>query len=158
MPDPPTAERARADDEQAELLAFLRGRDVPCPSCRYNLRDLTRAECPECRQALVLGVGLRDPRIGWFLATLAPCLFSGMAAALLLVPMVMVPATGGGPPPPFIILTDIFGWMSGIVAVVLIVRRHAFMRQPPVQQAWWAVSTWMIHLAWLTVLVGLIFL
>jgi uncharacterized membrane protein YdjX (TVP38/TMEM64 family) len=30
------------------LGAALRGRDVPCPGCGYNLRDLTGDRCPEC--------------------------------------------------------------------------------------------------------------
>lgn len=30
------------------LLEYLAERDVPCPGCGYNLRNLTGALCPEC--------------------------------------------------------------------------------------------------------------
>ena len=29
------------------LAAYLKGRDVNCPGCRYNLRDLECSRCPE---------------------------------------------------------------------------------------------------------------
>lgn len=40
------AASASASDE--ELKGYLRDRDVECPSCRYNLRDLSSSRCPEC--------------------------------------------------------------------------------------------------------------
>src|SRR5438093_13337491 len=58
-------------DEQA-LLEFLRDRDVQCPLCRYNLRALTSARCPECGRELRLSVGLLEPRQGaWLTAQIA---------------------------------------------------------------------------------------
>src|SRR5688572_24753805 len=45
--DPGTGEDA--DAAPAGLLrAFLAGRDVSCPNCEYNLRDLAGDRCPEC--------------------------------------------------------------------------------------------------------------
>ena len=44
------------------LRQFLRGRDVTCPGCRYNLRDLTGDRCPECGQEVVLQLRLAEPR------------------------------------------------------------------------------------------------
>ncbi|MCA9297894.1 MAG: hypothetical protein KDA28_02440, partial [Phycisphaerales bacterium] len=35
---------------------FLKDHDVACPSCGYNLRDLTSETCPECRFHLELSV------------------------------------------------------------------------------------------------------
>lgn len=29
-------------------MAFIKGRDVDCPHCAYNLRDLPEPRCPEC--------------------------------------------------------------------------------------------------------------
>jgi hypothetical protein len=43
-------------NEDALLKAYLAERDVPCRLCGYNLRGLQRATCPECKQALILGV------------------------------------------------------------------------------------------------------
>lgn len=52
-----------ADDNEAALLArFLAGREVACPQCGYNLRDLVGGRCPECGEALVLRVNLVEPR------------------------------------------------------------------------------------------------
>jgi hypothetical protein len=36
---------SRRDPTIRELLA---GRDVACPKCRYNLRDIESGSCPEC--------------------------------------------------------------------------------------------------------------
>ena len=43
----------------------------------------------------MLTVGLTNPRIEWLLVTIAPSMFSGIAAGLLLIPMLMVPLYGG---------------------------------------------------------------
>jgi hypothetical protein len=55
-------------DPHDHLRAFVAGRDVPCPSCNYNLRDLTDSRCPECGQRLELRVGLSEPRLGLWIA------------------------------------------------------------------------------------------
>jgi hypothetical protein len=44
------------------LRQFLLGRDVDCPGCGYNLRDLTGGRCPECGQEIVLHLQLAEPR------------------------------------------------------------------------------------------------
>src|SRR4051812_39647348 len=58
------------------LLAYVRDRDVPCPLCKYNLRNLTIPRCPECGQPLTIGVGLKEPFqkawIALLVATLLP--------------------------------------------------------------------------------------
>ncbi len=47
--DPPIQAEKRLIEE------YVRGRDMPCPSCGYNLRDLHAAySCPECGADLVL--------------------------------------------------------------------------------------------------------
>lgn len=46
------------------LRTFLAERDEPCPNCGYNLRGLQAKACPECREELVLGVRVREPRHG----------------------------------------------------------------------------------------------
>jgi hypothetical protein len=38
-------------DDRTWLLEQLRGRDVPCPKCGYNLRGSAAEQCPECGQA-----------------------------------------------------------------------------------------------------------
>jgi hypothetical protein len=50
-----------AGDESGEMLRrFLAGRDVVCPQCEYNLRDLMGERCPECGEGLVLRVNLAE--------------------------------------------------------------------------------------------------
>ena len=70
-----------------ELLAYLANRDVPCPGCRYNLRGLREASCPECGQALTLAVNLADPATTTLLATVAGLSAgsSGGGAVILLI-------------------------------------------------------------------------
>lgn len=52
------------------LRQFLHRRDVVCPGCRYNLRDLTGDRCPECGQEIVLQLRLAEPRQAALLAGL----------------------------------------------------------------------------------------
>ena len=52
------------------LRAFLAGRDVPCPNCDYNLRDLPGDRCPECGLELALRIQLAEPRLAAFLTGL----------------------------------------------------------------------------------------
>ena len=50
------------DNPDALLQRYLANRDVPCPQCRYNLRDLTGNRCPECGEELELRVSPAEPR------------------------------------------------------------------------------------------------
>ena len=146
---------ADSPDATSLLLEFLRERDVPCPLCGYNLRNLTRPQCPECRKELVLAVGLKKPRFGWFLVTVTPGLFAGIAAALLLMPIIIVPLLGGGLAPWRFVAVDAFGWLSGLAALVLLKYRFAFLSQPQPKQRMWAAVAWGIHLLAFAVLIML---
>jgi len=61
------------------LREYLAERDVACPSCQYNLRNLTSATCPECGERLVLLVRSADPRQA---APLAGLIFLSAGAGL----------------------------------------------------------------------------
>lgn len=138
-------------DETRLLLEFLRDRDADCPACGYNLRNLTRPVCPECRETLALTVGYQKPRIGPFVATITPSIFSGICGLMMLFPLVMIP---GPPPPPLgAYLLDTFGLSSGLFGLGLFVFRQAFLRQTRASQMVWAFVTWTIHvLAFIIVL------
>ena len=41
-----------------QLRAYLSGRDIACPHCQYNLRDLAAPRCPECGHEITLEIGL----------------------------------------------------------------------------------------------------
>ena len=141
-----TNDQDGAPDDAELVRAFLKGRDVVCPLCGYNLRDLTETRCPECRKELTLAVSLRELRFGWLLATVTPGFFSGIAAGLLLIPLVLVPLGGGGPAPWFVLIADAFGWLSGLGALVLVRYRHAFLRQSTSRQQVWALLAWAVHI------------
>ena len=47
-------------DDRA-LVDYLAGRDVACPACGYNVRDLASGACPECGLELRLEVALAEP-------------------------------------------------------------------------------------------------
>ncbi len=49
--------------ELEHVRRFVAGRDVPCPKCDYNLRDLERGECPECGLRLTVESLQRAERI-----------------------------------------------------------------------------------------------
>lgn len=126
-------------DPDELLLAFLRGRDVECPRCGYNLRDLPRPECPECREGLLLTVGRKRIPFGPLVAAVAPGIFSGICAALLVPFMIM-----GAPPAPWI-LAECFGWFSLGCAIVLCRRRERFQRLTIGEQWIAAVGVWVVH-------------
>lgn len=46
------------------LIAFLRDRDIACPSCGYNVRNLSVPRCPECGEELALRLAMIDPKQG----------------------------------------------------------------------------------------------
>lgn len=59
-------------DLQELRRRFVEGRDVPCPSCNYNLRNTTSDRCPECGELLRLRINVpRTHRRAWLAAMLA---------------------------------------------------------------------------------------
>jgi predicted RNA-binding Zn-ribbon protein involved in translation (DUF1610 family) len=141
--DTPRAPSSRA---QELLLEFLREHEAPCPVCGYNLKALVRPVCPECGQELVLAVGAARLRLGWLFAALAPGFFSGIAALFVLVPIVGM-TLFDGKLPPLITGVDLFGWCSGVFAIFVAAQRHRFLAQPRAVQRWWALITWLVHVA-----------
>jgi len=145
----------RPADETRMLLEFVRHRDVPCPLCGYNLRNLTTPRCPECQNALRLSVGLYELRVGWLVATLTPCTFSGICAAMLLVPIVLAALIGGAGLDWPVLALDAFGWLSFLTGTLIFAFRRRFLAQEPNQQAAWAVLIWLTHLAAFALVVAL---
>ena len=153
-----TADRQPADGDKL-LLEYVRDRDVPCPLCGYNLRDLSTPTCPECREALSLTIGFRKPRFGWLLVTVTPGAFSGIAAAFLLIPLVGGLLFSPNSPAPWPIWgVDAFGWLSGLAALVLVKYRYAFLRLPQAAQRGCAVMAWAIHIAALAAFIAVVIL
>jgi hypothetical protein len=42
---------------------------------------------------------------------------------------------------------DLFGWCSGVFAILLGVKRHRFLALPRSAQRWWALGIWFLHIA-----------
>ena len=144
---PPTS--VRDANEVELLLAFVRDRNVHCPRCDYNLRNLTQPVCPECREELALSVGARRPTFVWLIVAMAPGIFSGIAAFILLSAVTIAfIAQGfqvGGSIPWQPVVLDGFGWCSAIGMIVLFLRRHWFLKQSKGRQILIAASMWLIH-------------
>lgn len=153
-------EAAPKTDAEQMLLDFLRGHDAACPVCGYNLRALTRPVCPECGHDLVLTVGTTRLHMGWLFAALAPGFFSGIAACFVLIPIIGRLGFGDGRWSPGLNVLDIFGWCSGIFAILLARRRVWFIKQSIAFQRWCALGIWLVHVAalGLFIFVGLRFL
>ena len=147
---PPTVPRFPQETEL--LLAFLRERDHDCPRCGYNLRNLTQPVCPECREELVLKVGVSKLRLYWLIATLAPGMFSGIAAALFVLICLLE-----GPPPtsmwePWALF--VFLVVSGLVAFSIALRTRRFLNQSDGAQLTWALVIWGIHIGFLAMMLA----
>lgn len=142
---------------QELLLEFLRDHDAPCPVCGYNVRALTKPICPECKQELVLTVGATRLGIGWLFAAVAPGFFSGIAALFVLIPIVGQTVWGNGRPEPLILGLDLFGWCSGVFAIILAFRfRVRFLALPRKRQRSIALLIWLFHVAALATFILLV--
>ena len=68
----------RATDDEL-LRQYLAGRNVPCPKCGYDLRDLSGTKCPECGRPLRLGIEQGPPPItAWVVGLVAPAATAGL--------------------------------------------------------------------------------
>lgn len=148
---PPTTTRA-----QDLLLDYLGDHDAACPVCGYNVRALTRPVCPECKQELTLAVGAPNLRMAWYLAALAPCFFSTIAAtfvlALIIAHLIAIGSTWA-----VIVMFDSFGWCSAAFAIFLARRRGRvwFLGLPPARQRWLAILIWLVHIAALGTIISI---
>lgn len=129
------------------LLQFVRERDVHCPRCDYNLRNLTQPMCPECREELRLTVGVRRTQIGWLVAALAPGIFSGIAAFFLAGGLVMAGLSPRGKIIWQPVVLDAFGWASAMVAAIIFFRRYKFLKQRSEMQMTITGVIWFVHVA-----------
>lgn len=81
--DAPIANDTAAHD--AFTLAYLQERQAPCPSCGYNVHQLSQARCPECGVPLRAQVVSTDTIDTWWLiALLTSAISSGFGLLGLL--------------------------------------------------------------------------
>lgn len=141
---------------ESEVVAFARGRSVPCPRCGYDLRDIERAKCPECGDPLFLTIGTQRVRFGWLVLAMAPGCFSGVAAVFVAVPVGVtlwhgLPAGQGAPWP--VIIGDGFGFLSAASVAVMYRYRHTILGWPARRQGVFAGVVWGVHVAMFAILV-----
>ena len=88
------------DEGDGQLIRWLEERDVACPICAYNLRDLKAVYCPECGGRLRLHVGSDNMKLGaWFLGVLGLSLalgFDGVITTLMIGVFIMAAGVAGG--------------------------------------------------------------
>ena len=139
------AGQAAPPTDEALLGWFLHERDIACPRCGYNIRNLTHDHCPECREELALTVRTRGLRLGWFLLALAPCAYSGIIAPIVLADLIYETR----------VLDRLVAWpwwaaagvgfISGAAALLLLRRREQFLRKPISAQRAMAIWNWIAH-------------
>lgn len=156
----PTNTRPRRDPD-AELIAFLEGRSVPCPRCAYDLRDIKAARCPECGEPLILKVGTPRIRFGWLVLAMAPGCFSGVAALFVMIPVFVtfwqrLPPGHGAPWP--VMVGDAFGFLSAASVVLMYRHRHRIMAWTARRQGAFAAGVWGVHVLMFVLLVGALWL
>lgn len=143
MPPPP-------DD----LIAFLRDRDVYCPLCSYNLRDLQSDRCPECGRELQLTIGLVEPYLRAWIA-LAVSLFAAGGVGIIFLFLVI---SQGLPDRESLGLRlCILYFIACIpVAIVAIVTRRRFLRlERPTQTALAALAALLTFVGFFIFLAGI---
>ena len=132
-------------DDLTLLLWYVHERDAPCPRCGYNLRNLTRPVCPECREELWLAVRAKV-RLAWLFAAIAPGVFSVIAAPIVLADLVYESLALSFPVPALWWASVVFGFASGALALGLILLRDRFCRQPGGTQVVWVTAIWAVHI------------
>ncbi len=143
-------------DAEAEVVAYLESRSVPCPRCTYDLRNIRSAKCPECGEPLVLKVGSPRARFGWLVLAMAPGCFSGVAAAFVMIPIAVtlwqrLPRGQGAPWP--VMVGDAFGFLSAASVWLMYRHRHRVMSWTARRQAAFAGTIWGIHILMFALLV-----
>ena len=123
-------------DQVGWLRAYLRGRDVGCPLCGYNLRDLGSDRCPECGRFVRLGVSVAEPYLRAWVTMLVPLLLSAGVGVFVLC----VVGMEGWPPPRMVVLRVSLSSFVGAIplAVLGVVLRRAILRIPQAGQ--WALA------------------
>jgi hypothetical protein len=101
------------------LRHFLAARDIPCPACGYNLRDLAIDHCPECGEALFLAVrGLHEPTGPALVRLLAAALPLGFNAIFTAIGVVGAAFSHSWRPDDWL-LVGMFGGLSVVFAGML---------------------------------------
>lgn len=137
------------------LNAYLADRDEPCPRCGYNLRNLTGDTCPECGDALRLKVGLVEPRMFAYIASIIPwCI--GLGASGFFVPLIVFDGPRNRWQQPFVWLFVVMLVLSVVALAFLLPGRTRFQRHANAIQTWFAIISWLVILGMFGLIVVLL--
>ena len=136
--------------DQELLQTFLRERDVACPRCEYNLRNLVGDRCPECGDELVLRVNLSEPKMAAFLTGLiglaAGAGFSGLLILYWLIMVITIRGRMGGMMSFLVVTICGFVVMGG--AIIAWLRARYYIRRQPTSRQWvFTIGCWAMTLA-----------
>jgi hypothetical protein len=137
-----------ANRDRESLLTFLADRDILCPICKYNLRQLQSTKCPECGSELKLSVGAVDVRMGlWVSALLA----AAAPATFGLLFLIIIIASGEFPSFRYVPVSTMLLMLYVLAAipatVFLIAGRRSFLRRGLAVQRACAVVPWLCNVA-----------
>lgn len=144
---PPTAPVSDFMDEKliGMLLEFVYERDVDCPRCGYNLRNLSRPVCPECQEELSLRIGVKKIHVAGLLLAVAPGSFCGIAFFIFIAMCMMHGFPRGMPFEALLTLTFIL--FSGLFTLIFATQQRRFLQMAYASQAVWVFVIWLIHFA-----------
>jgi len=135
----------RQHSDAEYLIQFLRTRDLPCPACGYDLRQLQSVICPECGQHLRLTVGLADYRIGAWVACILGCSFPAALGCIVIAISLMnlddvMRDIGRMPWQVMLLVCYCFVMLAAIV--LLLVRRRSYLLMSRERQILFGILPW----------------
>ncbi|HEX3357947.1 MAG TPA: hypothetical protein VHS31_13325, partial [Tepidisphaeraceae bacterium] len=137
--------------EAGEMLrTFLAGRDIECPQCHYNLRDLVGDRCPECGDQLVLRVNLAEPKLGVMIAGLvglsAGAGFSGLLLIYIAIQAMLRPGWSGGGFWNFFLTIAAGFLVEGLLALLWVVKWRKIRHLPQSTRRFLVGACWLLTL------------
>ena len=113
------------------LLNYLQDRDVPCPTCAYNLRDLQTNHCPECGHSLEVTIRVNDGSMTrWIWAFASSCLsvpLGVLYSVIMILQLLQVSGSRLSIDWQLMIFTGVF-FVGTLAAIFLLIRRSSFFR------------------------------
>lgn len=138
---------------QAQLVRFVQGRDVACPGCGYNVRNLRADCCPECGEKLQLRLGLVEPRRAALIAGLVGLAAGAGLGGLLLIYAALVIAFGrSGDWGDFLIVVGGGFVTHGALLGLWIRYWNTIRRAKPVARRMMVIACWGLPLIFVAVL------
>jgi hypothetical protein len=140
-----------------QLLQFVRNRDVECPGCGYNLRNLCNDRCPECGQKLEIALRLAEPRQGALIAGLVGLAsgfgLGGLLLVYFLVLLIRMPDVAGASSFARFLFVNSTGFVVHGVAVLFWVRQwNRIRRTDPFHRRLLVLGAWLMPITFAVIL------